>query len=58
MQTMNQSLFDLAIVKKVITVDEAMARTGDADELKTMIANSTGQTTGGSGANARRRREN
>jgi twitching motility protein PilT len=55
MQTMNQSLVDL-ISKRVVTVEDAMARSGDTDELKTMLANA-GQSTGGTGATARRRRE-
>ena len=36
MITLNQSLFNLA-QRRLITVDEAFARTGDADELKAMF---------------------
>ena len=38
MVTMNQSLCDL-VAKKVITAEEAMARTSEFDELRTMLAN-------------------
>ena len=38
MQTMNQSLFSLYHDKK-ISLDDAMARTPDVEELKEMIAN-------------------
>jgi twitching motility protein PilT len=38
MQTMNQSLFSL-LQRRLITPEEAMARTTDLDELKTMLAN-------------------
>jgi len=38
MQTMNQGLTEL-IMKKIITMEEAMARTNEHDELKTMVAN-------------------
>ncbi|MEZ4366389.1 MAG: type IV pilus twitching motility protein PilT [Kofleriaceae bacterium] len=38
MQTMNQGLCEL-VMKKVITLDEAMARTSEHDELRTMISN-------------------
>jgi twitching motility protein PilT len=38
MQTMNQSLADLWS-RKLITTEEAMARSGELDELKTMMAN-------------------
>ena len=37
MQTLNQALCDL-FLKKHITLDDAMSRSSDADELKTMIA--------------------
>src|SRR3954470_15054051 len=46
MQTMNQSLCDL-VIKKIISVEEALAHTSEMDELKTMILNG-----GGSLANA------
>jgi len=36
MQTMNQALVDL-YMKKVISLDDALARTSELDELKTMI---------------------
>jgi twitching motility protein PilT len=42
MQTLNQSLLGL-FVKGLITLEEALGRTGDADELKTMIANAQAQ---------------
>ncbi len=38
MQTFNQSLLDL-FLRKVITLEDAIGRSSDADELKTMIAN-------------------
>ena len=38
MQTMNQSLFDL-YHRKMISLDSAMARSGEKDELRQMIAN-------------------
>jgi twitching motility protein PilT len=38
MQTMNQSLCDLW-ARKLITQEEAMARSAELDELKTMMAN-------------------
>jgi twitching motility protein PilT len=54
MQTMNQCLFSLYHSKK-ISMDDAMARSPDIDELKEMIANPNavlkrGVATGGSGA--------
>ena len=36
MQTMNQSLLDL-YMRKVISLDDCLARTSELDELKTMI---------------------
>jgi twitching motility protein PilT len=47
MQTMNQALYDLFAVKRLITLEEAMARSSDQDELKTMIANANAQPGGG-----------
>jgi len=46
MQTMNQALME-HLVKKTITMEEAIARSGDVDELKTMHSNllTTGQPT-------------
>lgn len=41
MQTMNQSLADLYL-RKVISLEEALAHTSELDELKTMIANASG----------------
>ena len=41
MITLNQSLFNLA-QRRLITVDEAFARTGDPDELKAMLQNAQG----------------
>jgi twitching motility protein PilT len=54
MQTMNQCLCEL-FLKRMITLDEAMGRTSDAEELKTMIANGGGG--GPAAAAAARRRE-
>ena len=47
MQTMNQCLFELVATKRLITVEEAMGRASDQDELKTMFANA-GIVSGGS----------
>ncbi|MBK9072992.1 MAG: type IV pilus twitching motility protein PilT [Myxococcales bacterium] len=41
MQTMNQALME-HLTKKTITLEEAIARSGDVDELKTMVSNSLG----------------
>jgi twitching motility protein PilT len=41
MQTMNQSLFDL-YHRKLISLDDAMARSSEKDELRQMIANPAG----------------
>lgn len=41
MQTMNQALME-HLSKKAITVEEAMGRSGDVDELKMMLANAAG----------------
>src|SRR4051794_16231947 len=41
MQTFNQSLCDL-VIKKIISVEEALAHTSEMDELKTMILNGGG----------------
>jgi len=54
MQTMNQALYDLFAIKRLITLEEAMARSSDQDELKTMIANANAQPGGGGGQPARR----
>ena len=43
MQTMNQSLLDL-YVRNLITLEDAMGRTSDPFELKTMIANADSST--------------
>jgi twitching motility protein PilT len=56
MQTMNQCLFELAMVKRVITPEEALNRSTDMDELKTMFSNA-GSAPGGAGGSARRQRE-
>ncbi len=53
MQTMNQALADL-VLRRLITVDEAMGRTSDPDELKTMIANAGGVSPQGGAASKRR----
>jgi twitching motility protein PilT len=42
MQTMNQSLLDL-LMRRIISLDEAMGRSSDVDELKTMITSAQGQ---------------
>ena len=58
MVTMNQSLAEL-FVKRMITLDDALSRSSDVDELKTLIA-STGGGGGGPGAaqpGRRRRRD-
>jgi twitching motility protein PilT len=60
MQTMNQSLLDLYL-KRHITLEEALGRTSDPDELKTMVANAGGagapqQAPGGGAAGAQVRR--
>ena len=47
-------LYDLFAVKRLITLEEAMARSSDQDELKTMIANANAQPGGGGGQPARR----
>jgi twitching motility protein PilT len=41
MQTFNQSLA-AAVAKRLITVEEAMGRSSDADELKNLLSNSAG----------------
>ncbi len=47
MQTMNQALLDLYL-KQVITLDEAMGRTQDMDDMRQMLSNAgAGQTGGG-----------
>lgn len=50
MQTMNQSLFSL-YARRLITLEEAMGRSSDQDELRTMIE---GKTAGGPQQAARR----
>jgi twitching motility protein PilT len=40
MQTFNQSL-GVAYAKRLITLDEAMARSSDPDELKNILASGT-----------------
>jgi twitching motility protein PilT len=55
MMTLNQSLFNLA-QRRLITVDEAFARTSDQDELKAMFQNAAGQAArGGAGSSAVRK---
>jgi twitching motility protein PilT len=56
MQTMNQALADL-VIRRIISVDEAMGRTSDPDELKTIIANAGGAGGRDTGGAAPRRRE-
>jgi twitching motility protein PilT len=46
MCTMNQSLTDL-FVRRIITLDDAMARSSDIDELKTLISSASSTGTGG-----------
>ena len=41
MQTMNQSLFSL-FAKRLISLEEALGRSSDPDELKQMISNPSG----------------
>jgi Tfp pilus assembly ATPase PilU len=59
MQTMNQSLYKL-YSNNEITLEDAMARSGDADELRTMIEQggasrgSGGGNRGGSGGRGKR----
>jgi twitching motility protein PilT len=47
MCTMNQSLTDL-FVRRIITLDDAMARSSDIDELKTLISSASSTGAGGS----------
>ena len=54
MVTMNQSLCDL-FVRRLITLDDAMNRTSDVDELKTLIASAATPGTGGGGSQPGRR---
>jgi twitching motility protein PilT len=42
MQTMNQSLLSL-LQRRLITVEEAMSRSTDIDELKTMLTSQQGR---------------
>jgi twitching motility protein PilT len=51
MCTMNQTLTDL-FVRRLITLDDAIARSSDVDELKTLIASAA--TPGGGGTQPRR----
>jgi len=44
MQTFNQSLASL-VQRRLITVDEALGRSSDADELKNMLTSGTGART-------------
>lgn len=46
MQTMNQSLYDL-YSRRLITMEDALGRSGDTEELKTMIATGVGNVQGG-----------
>ena len=55
MQTMNQALCEL-FARRLITLEEAINRSSDADELKTLIANAGGQQQAGGAAAAQRRR--
>jgi twitching motility protein PilT len=53
MQTFNQALTDL-FMKRLITLDEAMARSSDVDELKTLIASAQSGTAVTAGQRGRR----
>jgi twitching motility protein PilT len=48
MQTMNQALLDLYL-KKTITLDEAMGRTQDMDDMRQMLSNAGAGQMGGTG---------
>jgi twitching motility protein PilT len=52
MQTMNQSLCSL-FIKRQITLEDAIGRSSDPDELRTMIANAGSAASGAPGAPAR-----
>ena len=54
MQTMNQSLYQL-YRRGEITLDDAMSRSSDPDELRTMIEQGGSGNTGGSSGGGRRR---
>ncbi len=58
MVTMNQSLCDL-FVRRLITLDDAISRSSDVDELKTLISSAAtpGSGPGGSQPGTRRNRE-
>jgi len=58
MQTLNQSLCDL-FLRRLITMEDAMARSSDVDELKNLIASGGSLLPGSStsGGNVRRDRE-
>ena len=56
MQTVNQSLYEL-FSRRMITLEDAMSRTSDPDELKTMISSGVGAGAGGQNPGARRRKE-
>jgi twitching motility protein PilT len=53
MQTFNQSLV-VAFQKRLITLDEAMARTSDQDELKNLLSSSAAGAPGRTAAPAAR----
>jgi twitching motility protein PilT len=54
MVTMNQSLCEL-FVKRLITLDDAMSRSSDVDELKTLISSASSGSAGPGGAQPMRR---
>ncbi len=56
MQTMNQALCEL-FLKRHITLDDALARSSDGDELKTMISSAGSSGPGGAVPGVRRRKE-
>ena len=55
MQTLNQALCEL-FLKRHITLEDAMARSSDVDELKTLIASGGGGGAGAAGPGVRRAR--
>ena len=55
MQTLNQSLCDL-FIRRLITLEDAMARSGDVDELKNLIAGGGQLVPGGGSSPGPRRR--
>ena len=54
MQTLNQSLCDL-FLRRLITLEDAMSRSGDVDELKNLIASGGSLLPGGGSSPGQRR---